>query len=59
MWKSVCLLLSLALCDGFAHGRDSNHRITANATAYQATLTAGWIGEGVVMCRRDDGGRER
>jgi plastocyanin len=36
--------------DGFAHGRDSNHRITANATAYQAMLAAGWIGEGIAMC---------
>lgn len=36
--------------DGYGHGRDANHRLTTNAAAYQATIGAGWIGEGVVMC---------
>ena len=29
---------------------DSNHRITADYTAYQATVASGWAPEGVVMC---------
>jgi hypothetical protein len=36
--------------NGFARGIDSNHRITSNLASYQATLAAGWVGEGVVMC---------
>jgi hypothetical protein len=36
--------------NGFARGIDSNHRITSNLGAYQQTVAAGWIGEGIVMC---------
>lgn len=36
--------------NGFARGIDSNHRITTNFAAYQQTVAAGSIGEGVVMC---------
>ena len=36
--------------NGFARGIDSNHRITSNFGAYQQTVAAGSIGEGVVMC---------
>ena len=36
--------------NGYRRGVDANHRITSNAAAYQQTLAAGWIGEGVVMC---------
>lgn len=36
--------------DGFVMGLDSNHRITSNASAYQAQVAKGWKGEGVVMC---------
>lgn len=36
--------------NGYARGVDANHRITSSTTAYQQTLAAGWIGEGVVMC---------
>jgi plastocyanin len=36
--------------DGFARGEDSNHRITADRAAYEATVARGWIGEGIVMC---------
>jgi PQQ-like domain len=36
--------------NGFASGIDSNHRITSNFAAYQQTVAAGWIGEGIVMC---------
>jgi hypothetical protein len=36
--------------NGFARGIDSNHRITSNYAAYQQTVAAGSIGEGVVMC---------
>ena len=36
--------------NGFAKGVDSNHRITSNVAAYQLTVTAGSIGEGIVMC---------
>ncbi|MBK8741081.1 MAG: hypothetical protein IPM02_16840 [Betaproteobacteria bacterium] len=36
--------------NGFARGVDSNHRITSNHAAYQQTVAAGSIGEGVVMC---------
>jgi hypothetical protein len=36
--------------NGFARGIDSNHRITSNFAAYQQTVAAGWIGEGIVMC---------
>ena len=36
--------------DGFRHGRDSNHRITANPAAIEQVVARGWIEEGVVMC---------
>jgi plastocyanin len=36
--------------NGYARGIDSNHRITADRTAYEATVARGWIGEGIVMC---------
>jgi hypothetical protein len=36
--------------NGFARGIDSNHRITSNFAAYQQTVAAGSIGEGIVMC---------
>ncbi len=36
--------------NGFAKGEDSNHRITADAAAYQQLLKLGWNGEGIVMC---------
>jgi hypothetical protein len=36
--------------NGAARGIDSNHRITTNHAAYLATVAAGSIGEGVVMC---------
>jgi hypothetical protein len=36
--------------NGYALGKDSNHRITSNVAAYQQTIAAGWIGEGVNMC---------
>jgi hypothetical protein len=36
--------------NGFAKGIDSNHRITSNIAAYQQTVAAGSIGEGIVMC---------
>ena len=36
--------------NGFSRGIDSNHRITADVTAYQAQVAAGWTGEGIVMC---------
>ena len=36
--------------NGFAKGIDSNHRITSNFAAYQQTVAAGSIGEGIVMC---------
>lgn len=36
--------------DGFARGVDSNHRITPDRAAYEATVARGWKGEGVVMC---------
>ena len=42
--------------NGFARGVDSNHRITANQTALNQTLSRGWKNEGVVMCAPADGG---
>jgi hypothetical protein len=36
--------------NGFAHGVDSNHRITSNPAAIQEVVARGWIKEGVVMC---------
>jgi serine protease len=36
--------------DGFAHGIDSNHRLTSSRIGYQLQVEKGWIGEGVVMC---------
>lgn len=30
--------------------QNPNHRITSNIAAYQQTVTAGWRGEGIVMC---------
>jgi hypothetical protein len=35
---------------GNVTGRDSNHRLTSNLANYNAMLTQGWSGEGVVMC---------
>jgi Repeat of unknown function (DUF5648) len=35
---------------GNVTGRDSNHRFTTNLATYNAMLTQGWAGEGVVMC---------
>ena len=36
--------------DGFARGKDSNHRLLADFSLYTQMLAQGWIGEGVVMC---------
>ena len=36
--------------DGFAKGKDSNHRYLTSLTLYNQMLGRGWIGEGVVMC---------
>jgi len=36
--------------NGYAHGIDSNHRITANVEAYNLMLREGWIAEGIRMC---------
>ena len=36
--------------NGFAHGIDSNHRITSDFSAYQQTIARGWVAEGVAMC---------
>jgi uncharacterized delta-60 repeat protein len=36
--------------NGFAHGVDSNHRLSSSAVAIQEVVTRGWIDEGVVMC---------
>ncbi len=39
--------------NGFAHGADSNHRITSSLTAIQEVVSRGWSNEGVVMCAPD------
>jgi hypothetical protein len=36
--------------DGFARGRDSNHRFTTDPAIYKDMLAKGWRGENVVMC---------
>jgi len=36
--------------DGFAHGRDPNHRYTADAALYAQMQAQGWVGEGVAFC---------
>jgi hypothetical protein len=36
--------------DGFAHGKDSNHRITPSPSGIQEVVARGWKDEGVVMC---------
>ena len=36
--------------NGASRGNDSNHRFTPSITEYQRLQTAGWAGEGVVMC---------
>lgn len=36
--------------NGFARGKDGNHRYTTDGTVYQEMLNQGWIGEGIVMC---------
>jgi hypothetical protein len=36
--------------DGFARGKDSNHRLLTDFGLYAQMLAQGWIGEGVVMC---------
>ncbi|MBK8741848.1 MAG: LapA family protein [Betaproteobacteria bacterium] len=38
--------------NGFAQGKDSNHRITTTLSSYQVQLAKGWKGEGVVMAGR-------
>jgi len=36
--------------DGFGHGVDSNHRITASAAGIADVVARGWKDEGIVMC---------
>ena len=36
--------------NGFALGRDSNHRLLTDFARYQQMIALGWLGEGVVMC---------
>lgn len=36
--------------NGYARGVDSNHRLGSDFAAYLATVAAGWLAEGVVMC---------
>jgi uncharacterized delta-60 repeat protein len=36
--------------DGFAHGRDSNHRYTADPALYAQMQAQGWLPEGVAFC---------
>ncbi|KAB2844529.1 MAG: hypothetical protein F9K47_03285 [Burkholderiales bacterium] len=36
--------------NGYARGVDSNHRLSSDYAAYLATVAAGWLAEGVVMC---------
>jgi len=36
--------------DGFARGKDSNHRLLTDFTQYLQMIALGWIGEGVAMC---------
>jgi len=36
--------------NGFALGKDSNHRLLTDFGRYSQMLASGWIGEGVVMC---------
>jgi len=36
--------------DGFAKGKDSNHRLLTDFDLYTQMIAQGWIGEGVAMC---------
>ena len=36
--------------DGFARGKDSNHRLLTDFNLYTQMIARGWIGEGVAMC---------
>lgn len=36
--------------NGFARGKDSNHRYLTDFALYTHMLSLGWLGEGVVMC---------
>jgi hypothetical protein len=36
--------------NGFALGRDSNHRLIVDPAIYDAMVARGWLPEGVVMC---------
>jgi len=36
--------------DGFAKGKDSNHRFVTDPTLYQQMVDKGWKGEKIVMC---------
>ena len=36
--------------DGFARGKDSNHRLLTDYDLYVQMIGQGWIGEGVAMC---------
>lgn len=48
-----CAANSIPIYRGFRAGsgqRTSNHRYTASAATYQASIAAGYVGEGVVFC---------
>lgn len=51
---SECAIGSTAIYrlynNGYSRGEDSNHRYTTLQSEYQRLQTAGWSGEGVVMC---------
>jgi hypothetical protein len=36
--------------NGFALGKDSNHRLTTSVAIYNQMIALGWLPEGVVMC---------
>jgi hypothetical protein len=36
--------------DGFARGRESNHRLTTSVAALNEVIARGWKSEGIVMC---------
>ena len=44
------LILRLTHNNGFALGKDSNHRFMTDLAIYNQMIGKGWAGEGVVMC---------
>jgi hypothetical protein len=51
MKRGFCnAMMGLFYNNGFAFGKDSNHRCMTDFGLYTQMIALGWLGEGVVMC---------